>query len=58
MKRRQFVKTSLSGIVVASTLSSLNLLYSQENFPDAVWIENGEPEQLLKSALKLSLIHI
>ena len=52
MKRRKFVKTSLAGIVAASTFSSLNLLYSQENIPDAVWVENGEPEQLLKSALK------
>jgi len=52
MKRRQFVKTSLSGIVAASTFNGLDLLYSQENFPDVVWVENGEPEQLLKSALK------
>jgi uncharacterized protein (DUF362 family) len=51
MKRRKFVKTSLAGIVAASTFSGLDFLYSQENYPDAVWVENGDPEQLLKSAL-------
>ena len=52
MKRRKFVKTSLAGIVAASTLNGLEFLSAQENLPDAVWIENGEPEQLLQSALK------
>ena len=52
MKRRKFVKTSLAGIVAASTLNGLDFLSAQENLPDAVWIENGEPEQLLQSALK------
>ena len=52
MKRRKFVKTSLAGIVAASTLNGLEILSAQDNLPDAVWIENGEPEQLLQSALK------
>lgn len=51
MKRREFVKTGLAGIVAASTLNGIDLLYSQENIPDAVWVENGEPEKLLQSAL-------
>jgi len=52
MKRRKFVKTSLAGIVAASTLNGLEIISAQESLPDAVWIENGEPEQLLQSALK------
>lgn len=52
MKRRQFVKTSLAGVVAATTFNGLDLLYSQENYPDAVWVENGEPAQLLQSMLK------
>jgi uncharacterized protein (DUF362 family) len=52
MKRRQFVKSSLAGIVTASTFNGLDLLYSKEIYPDAVWIENGEPEQLLQSLLE------
>lgn len=52
MKRREFVKTGLAGIVAASTLNGIDLLYAQDNVPDAVWVENGEPEQLLQSALK------
>jgi uncharacterized protein (DUF362 family) len=52
MKRRKFVKTSFAGIVAAGTLNGLDFLSAQENIPDAVWIENGEPEQLFQSALK------
>lgn len=52
MKRRKFVKTSIAGIVAAGTLNGLDFLSAQDNYPDAVWVENGEPEQLFQNAMK------
>jgi uncharacterized protein (DUF362 family) len=52
MKRRKFVKTSLAGIVAAGTLNGLDFLSAQNSYPDAVWVENGEPQQLFNAAMK------
>ncbi len=48
MLRRQFLKTGTTGLIGASLLP---LSMNATDFPDAVWIENGEPETLLKTAL-------
>jgi len=56
MKRRDFLKTSAIGTVGASllplALHNKNQLHAQTTSPQVVWIENGEPEQLLQEALK------
>jgi uncharacterized protein (DUF362 family) len=53
VKRREFIEKSAKGIVTASILSSFKIpvLSAQQNNPEAVWIENGEPADLLKAAL-------
>ena len=50
MKRREFIKTGSGGLLGAAFLPSV--LLSQENYVEAVWIENGEPTELLDAALK------
>ena len=50
MKRRDFIKTSSGGLLSAAFLPSF--LLSQENSAHAVWVENGEPAELLEAALQ------
>ncbi|NOX90391.1 MAG: DUF362 domain-containing protein [Calditrichaeota bacterium] len=54
MKRRQFIRSLSLGTAGISLLPVLGnkLLYGAGQFPQAVWVENGEPEQLLKRALQ------
>lgn len=54
MDRRKFLKTTTAGAVGLS-LSQLavNNIFAQDTYPDVAWIENGEPVQLLKSALEV-----
>ncbi|MFC1547127.1 DUF362 domain-containing protein [Candidatus Neomarinimicrobiota bacterium] len=55
MKRRDFIKTSATGIAGFSLLPAF--LRSQDrpslsvNPPDVVWIENGEPAELIRAAI-------
>ena len=53
MKRRDFIKVgagSILGVTFPSIIHSAST--AQTNPPDAVWVENGEPAQLLDAALK------
>lgn len=53
MKRRKFLKAGASGLIgVTIPFFSHNTLSAQNNIPDAVWVENGEPAQLLHAALQ------
>lgn len=56
MKRRKFIKTTAAGAVGVSVLplllKNVDGLLADTNYPQAVWIENGEPAQLLQTALK------
>ncbi|HHE55524.1 MAG TPA: DUF362 domain-containing protein [Caldithrix abyssi] len=52
MKRRQFLRLSSAGLVGLSLLSYFPQKLKAQALPQAVWVENGEPEQLLERALK------
>jgi len=56
MKRRRFLKTATIGGAAATLMPQLfpkyPFLYAQNNPPQAVWVENGEPLDLLDAALK------
>ena len=56
MKRREFIKKAGSGLVGVSIITAFpgfgDKLLASSLYPDVVKIENGEPEQLLKAALK------
>jgi uncharacterized protein (DUF362 family) len=49
MLRRQFIKTGTAGLIGTSLLP---FSLPAKEIPDAVWIENGEPKELLDAALK------
>lgn len=49
MLRRQFIKTGTAGLIGTSLLP---FSLPAKEVPDAVWIENGEPNELLDAALK------
>jgi len=50
MKRRAFIKSAIATGTVLPFMPVLANVNSQS--PQAIWIENGEPEQLLSAALK------
>ncbi len=52
MKRLDFLKTTTGGLVSLSPLFSNSLLLAipNEPVPDVVWVENGEPAELVRSA--------
>jgi len=53
MNRRDFLATTGAGVLGASLLSPpWDRLLAQTQMPHAVWVENGEPAQLLAAALK------
>jgi uncharacterized protein (DUF362 family) len=53
MKRRDFLLGAGAGIVGGSLFSqSFHPLFASPAQPDAVWVENGEPADLLAAALK------
>lgn len=53
MKRREFLWQAGAGMIGGSILAqNLHPLFAAPASPDAVWVENGEPEQLLAAALK------
>jgi uncharacterized protein (DUF362 family) len=56
MKRRDFIKTTAIGTIgvnlVPLALHKTSQLQAQSKAPDVVWIENGEPETLLQTAMK------
>ncbi len=56
MKRRKFLKTAAIGsagvTLLPRIISKYPSLYAQNNPPQAVWVENGEPLDLLNTALK------
>ncbi len=53
MHRRDFLRTAGTGILGTTVLSSqFHTLFAQPGAPQAVWVENGEPGQLLAAALK------
>lgn len=54
MHRRDFIKTTAAGSLSAPfiSLSLLDKLFGDETLPDAVWVENGEPKDLLNNTLK------
>jgi len=51
MKRRQFIKTGTAGVIGASLLPFTLTGQANKLLPDVVWIENGEPAELLTAAL-------
>ncbi len=53
INRREFIKRSSKAALALSALSAANAvsLFAQQPVPDAVWVENGEPAELLKAAL-------
>jgi uncharacterized protein (DUF362 family) len=53
MNRRDFLVTTGAGVLGTSLLSpAWDRLVAQTQMPHAVWVENGEPAQLLAAALK------
>ena len=52
MKRLDFIKTTTGGLVGLSPLFSSNFLpaLASEPVPDIVWVENGEPAELVNHA--------
>ncbi len=52
MKRLDFIKTTTGGLVSLSPLFSSSLLrpFASEPAPDVVWVENGEPAELVRRA--------
>lgn len=54
MQRRQFILDTARGMIGFSLAASLPVsLLSAAGKPQVVWVENGEPEQLLKLALEV-----
>jgi uncharacterized protein (DUF362 family) len=53
INRREFIKQTGKGALALSVLSAANIssLFAQKEIPHAVWVENGEPPDLLKAAL-------
>ncbi len=52
MKRRQFLRLSSAGLAGLSLFSYFPKTSEAQTMPHAVWVANGEPEQLLERALK------
>jgi uncharacterized protein (DUF362 family) len=52
MQRRDFIKNSTAAILGSALLSSHFIFPAHKEFPDAVWVENGEPQSLLRTALR------
>ncbi len=55
MKRRTFIKATAAGTIGAGVIPGLfpvNHLLASEDYPQAVWVENGEPEALLNAAMQ------
>jgi uncharacterized protein (DUF362 family) len=52
MQRRNFIKNSAAGILGSALFSPHFIFPVQKQYPDAVWVENGEPQSLLRTALK------
>jgi uncharacterized protein (DUF362 family) len=53
MKRRKFLKAGAGSLLGAAIpFVRNNTLSAQGKLPDAVWVENGEPAQLLQAALE------
>ena len=52
MRRRDFIKNSSALLAGTTMLPSAFTLANQTSYPEAVWVENGEPQTLLTSALK------
>ena len=56
MKRRKFIKTTAAGAIGVSVLplllKNVDGLLADTNYPQAVWVENGEPAQLIQAALQ------
>ena len=53
MKRRQFIKTTALGTAALSTSLSSNYLFaSPEKLPDVVVVSNGEPQNLVQTAMQ------
>jgi uncharacterized protein (DUF362 family) len=52
MKRRDFLKNTAIGVIASALLPSHFIFSNQKQYPDAVWVENGEPHTLLANALK------
>lgn len=50
MDRRSFLKKTAAG-VLGMNLAHTGYLYAEDRIPDAVWVENGEPADLLQTAL-------
>jgi uncharacterized protein (DUF362 family) len=53
INRREFIKRSGKAALVLSALPASNAasLFVQQKLPEAVWVENGQPADLLKTAL-------
>ncbi len=56
MKRRDFIKTTAIGTIgvnlVPLALQKTSQLQAQSKAHDVIWVENGEPEALLQTAMK------
>ena len=54
INRREFIKRSSKAALALSVLSASKAVsvFAQQTVPAAVWVENGEPADLLKAALK------
>ena len=54
INRREFIKRSSKAAMALSVLSASKAVsvFAQQTVPAAVWVENGEPADLLKAALK------
>ena len=53
MKRREFLRTTALGIAGTSLVTVFNShVFAQDSFPDVVWVENGQPKNLLQTAFK------
>ncbi len=52
MKRRHFIKTVAAGgaAAVLPVIPSINKLYAQDGSPQVIWVENGEPADLVNTA--------
>jgi len=51
MKRRKFLKTTTVGSLALTATPFVNKLFAN-NFPDVIVVNNGEPDELLNSALE------
>ena len=52
MKRRNFIRAMLTTSLSAPLLPVFMKKAGAQSYPHAVWVENGEPEELLQHALK------